>query len=186
MVGYPGEGLAHRETAARLGLVVGGLARGGGEVGARHGVARQRARPRHRHRGLAGLQCNRIKTNEIPHNKCWMSAPDGRSDTQTTQSSFFCVFISSGTAPPLPSPLHSAAPLCLSILVGVSSGVSLSHFSTQHSTTHRQGGIVMYKSADLFHLPTQHTTAIYIYLVSKLVLGKGTIKFNYLDSLKVM
>ena len=44
----------------------------------------------------------------------------------------------------------------------------------------------MYKSADLFHLPTQHTTAIYIYLVSKLVLGKGTIKFNYLDSLKVM
>ena len=105
MVGYPGEGLAHRETAARLGLVVGGLARGGGEVGARHGVARQRARPRHRHRGLAGLQCNRIKTNEIPHNKCWMSAPDGRSDTQTTQSSFFCVFISSGTAPPLPPPL---------------------------------------------------------------------------------
>ena len=65
VVGDPGEGLAHRQPAARLGLVVGGLARGGGEVGARHGVARQRARPRHRHRALAGLQCSGTELKQM-------------------------------------------------------------------------------------------------------------------------
>ena len=113
-----------------------GPRRRGGRSATRCGPAATPAPTPARSSGWPAVQCSRIKTNEIPHNKCWMSAPDGRSDTQTTQSSFRCVFISSGTAPPL---LHFAAPLvspswCVSALVCRCLTSPTHYTSTQHNT----------------------------------------------------
>ena len=182
-----GAGTPPARRTSRPGSRRPGPRRRGGRSATRCGPAATPAPTPARSSGWPAVQWDRIKTNEIPHNKCWMSAPDGRSDTQTTQSSFRCVFISSGTAPPPPpSPLHSAAPPRLSILVCVSSGVWLSHFSRhithQHSTTHRLDGSVMFKSVFSYtHSRENKPTLLFshkrthsgLYLVSKLVLGKG-------------
>ena len=139
MVGDPGEGLTHRQPAARLGLVVGGLARGGGEVGARHGVARQRPRPRHRHRALAGLQCSAAELKQMKFRTINAGCQHQTAAVIHKQPRVhFAVFLFRVALLPSPPllPLHSAAPPRLSILVGVSSGVWLSHFSnTLHINT---------------------------------------------------
>lgn len=99
-----GAGTPPARRTSRPGSRRPGPRRRGGRSATRCGPAATPAPTPARSSGWPAVQCSRIKTNEIPHNKCWMSAPDGRSDTQTTQSSFRCIFISSGTAPLPPPP----------------------------------------------------------------------------------
>ena len=141
VVGDPGEGLAHRQPAARLGLVVGGLARGGGEVGARHGVARQRPRPRHRHRALAGLQCSAAELKQMKFRTINAGCQHQTAAVIHKQPRVhFAVFLFRVALPPSPLP----PPLCCSsssLHLGVCQlwcvAVSLlpTHYtSTQHNT----------------------------------------------------
>ena len=134
-----GAGTPPARRTSRPGSRRPGPRRRGGRSATRCGPAATPAPTPARSSGWPAVQWDRIKTNEIPHNKCWMSAPDGRSDTQTTQSSFRCIFISSGTAPlPLPPPLCcSSSSLHLGVCQLWCVAVSLlpTHYtSTQHNT----------------------------------------------------
>ena len=189
VVGDPGEGLAHRQPAARLGLVVGGLARGGGEVGARHGVARQRPRPRHRHRALAGLQCCGTELKQMKFRTINAGCQHQTAAVIHKQPRVhFAVFLFRVALLPLLPPstllllLVSLSWLLSAPVCGCLTSPDTLHINTSQHTdwmgvsclkvclvTHIAGKINLHYQL-LFSHKLTHSD---LYLVSKLVLGKG-------------